>query len=42
MDDSIIKELIEIVGEDWTLRDLEKIEGYLHDETPDTVAPKAF
>ncbi|MBS3788704.1 FAD-binding oxidoreductase [Candidatus Bipolaricaulota bacterium] len=41
MNDSVIKELVEIVGEDWTLWDLEMIEGYLYDETPKPVTPKA-
>ncbi len=41
MKDNIVEKLISIAGEDWVIRDLDKIEGYLYDETPKPVAPQA-
>jgi len=41
MNDNLIEELITIAGEDWVIQDLEKIEGYLHDETPEPASPEA-
>lgn len=41
MNNKIKEDLISIVGQDWTISDLEKIKGYLYDETPEPVVPKA-
>lgn len=41
MKDTIRDNLISIVGQDWAISDLEKIKGYLYDETPKPVAPEA-
>lgn len=41
MKDKVIEKLVAIAGEDWVIQDLEKIEGYLYDETPKPASPKA-
>lgn len=41
MEDRLIEELVSIAGEDWVIADLEKIEGYLYDETPKPASPEA-
>lgn len=41
MKEYISERLIEILGEDWVIKDLEKIRGYLYDETPGPASPKA-
>ncbi len=41
MKDKVIEKLVSIAGEDWVVQDLEKIKGYLYDETPKPASPKA-
>ncbi|MBS3736598.1 MAG: FAD-binding oxidoreductase [Candidatus Bipolaricaulota bacterium] len=41
MKDKVIDKLVSIAGEDWVIQDLDKIEGYLYDETPEPASPKA-
>ncbi|MFW6005914.1 MAG: FAD-binding oxidoreductase [Candidatus Bipolaricaulota bacterium] len=41
MKDKVIEQLVSIAGEDWVIQDLEKIKGYLYDETPKPASPKA-
>ncbi|MBS3788746.1 FAD-binding oxidoreductase [Candidatus Bipolaricaulota bacterium] len=42
MEDKLIEKLVSIAGEDWVIVDLEKIEGYLYDETPKPASPEAI
>ncbi len=39
--DEIIESLVQIVGEDWVLDDLSKMQGYLYDETEPLLRPEA-
>jgi len=41
MKEAVSKRLVDVLGDDWVVEDLEKIEGYLYDETPKPSSPKA-